>query len=247
MFGAFETSRDLPQADVTLTYLILSLPRTGSTMLGSALEGTGLAGVPLEYFNPQHLKQLPQPVSPAALQSYYRDVVSRRTTANGVFGMKIHQKQFASLFMEGGKISLAGQRFLSSFDRIISITRRDKVAQAMSQVTAYRKQNWNSNLAEDEGKQNYEFRREDIPALLESMRDAVIGEIFWERICSSLGLTVLKLVYEDLCENPDVEFGRVLAHLGISAGAIKPQTVKMSADGHQEPRRKFLQELGIIP
>lgn len=214
-------------------------------MLGSALESTGMAGVPLEYFNPQHLRQLPQPVNSASLQNYYRDVVSRRTTANGVFGMKIHHKQFAALFIEGGNVTAGGQKFLASFDRIISISRRDKVAQAMSQITAFRKKNWNSTQREDEGKQNYEFNKDDIPAILESIRDAVVGEMFWDKLCGRLNLTVLKVTYEDLCDKPDVEFGRVLRHLGISCEAIAPQTVKMSADGNQEAKRRFLQELGI--
>jgi len=246
MFGAFDNSRDLPPAKVTLTYLILSLPRTGSTMLGSALESTGMAGVPLEYFNPQHLRQLPQPMNLAVLLNYYRDIVSRRTTPNGVFGMKLHHKQFASLFMDAGEITLGGQKFLKSFDRIISITRRDKVAQALSQITAFRKQNWNSTQKEDAGTQNYEFSRGDIPAILDSIREAVVGEMFWENLCGRLGLNPLKIVYEDMCENPDVEFGRVLAHLGITCDSIAPQTVKMSTDANRDGKQRFLRELGII-
>jgi LPS sulfotransferase NodH len=246
MFGAFDTSRDLPQAEVTLTYLILSQPRTGSTMLGSALEGTGMAGVPLEYFNPQHLKKLPQPVGPKELQTYYRDVVSRRTTPNGVFGMKLHHKQFASLFMEGGKVSLRGQKFLTSFDRVITISRRDKVAQAMSQITAFRKKNWNSDKRDDEGKQDYEFNRNDVPAILDSIRDAVLGELFWERLCEALKLNPLKVVYEDMCERPDEAFDRVLSYLGITCQTIAPRTVKMSSEASQDAKRRFLRELGIF-
>ena len=214
-------------------------------MLGSALESTGLAGVPLEYFNPEHIRKLSQPVNATVLQNYYRDVVSRRTTPNGVFGMKIHHKQFASLFMAGSKVSLQGHKFLTSFDRIISISRGDKVAQAMSQIIAYRKQNWNSNQLAHEGKQNYEFQREDIPAILNSIRDAVLGEMFWEKLCNVLKLSPLKVTYEDMCERPDIEFGRVLVHLGLSCDSIAPQTVKMSSDGNREAKRRFLQELGV--
>ena len=246
MFGAFETSRDLPAAAVKLKYLILSLPRTGSTMLGSALESTGLAGVPVEYFNPHHLKALTQPISLAVLQDYFRAVVSRRTTANGVFGMKLHLKQFAALFMKDGQVLPAGQQFLTSFDRTISITRRDKVAQAMSQLTAFRRQNWNSNRPEDEGKQSYGYTREDVPALLDSMREAVVGEMYWEKLSGDFGLTPLKIVYEDMCERPDEVYQQVLAHLGISCDTIAPQTVKMSGDWHQAAKQRFLQELGIL-
>ena len=71
MFGAFSTEMDLPKTEVKFTYLILSQPRTGSTMITSALLSSGLAGVPVEYFHTDYLKHLFQPLSLNAVQKYY--------------------------------------------------------------------------------------------------------------------------------------------------------------------------------
>ena len=75
MFGAFKPELDLPRTPVTFTYLILSQPRTGSTMITSALQASGHAGVPVEYFNHEHLRRLPKPLTLASVHAYYSDVV----------------------------------------------------------------------------------------------------------------------------------------------------------------------------
>jgi LPS sulfotransferase NodH len=245
MFGAFKTEMDLPKAEVTFTYLILSQPRTGSTMITSALQSSGLAGVPVEYFNHQHLVTLPKPLTMVAVQKYYQDVVSRRTSANGVFGMKIHEEQFRSLFVQENTVKRAGVKFLKSFDRIILVSRRDKVAQAMSQLTAHRAQHWNSRDKEQRGKQNYEFDRNDVPILLSYIRKAVEGEIFWDAVCAQLNLTPLRITYERLSQSPQVELSKILAHLGLPAIEISPQTVKLSRDSNSDAKQRFLKEMGV--
>ena len=245
MFGAFKPELDLPKTDVKFTYLILSQPRTGSTMVSSALEATGLAGVPIEYFNRDHLKALPKPHTLASLQTYYMDVVSRRTTPNGVFGMKLHHDQFKPLFVTGDTVSAAGVKFLKSFDRIIITSRRDKVAQAISQLMALRAKHWNSWDESKQGKQNYEFDRSDVPELLFHMREAMEGELVWEQLSAQLNLNPLKVIYEDLCSHPREELAKVLSHLRLPDSQIAPQTVKLSRDSNKDAKRKFLQEIGV--
>lgn len=245
MYGAFKTELDLPKTPVTFTYLILSQPRTGSTMITSALEASGLAGVPIEYFNLQHLRQLPKPLSLGSVQKYYADVVSRRTTANGVFGMKIHHDQFRHIFMPEGTVSPAGEKFLKSFDRLILTSRRDKLAQALSQLTAFRKGQWNSTDREHEGKQNYEFSSADLLLIIDYLRDAVRGEAHWKDICARHALEPLCVVYEDLCRSPQAELARVVAHLGLPIDNPAPQTIKLSRDSNREGKLKFLREIGF--
>lgn len=245
MFGAFKSELDLPKADVKFTYLILSQPRTGSTMVSSALEATGMGGVPVEYFNREHLRALPKPLTISSLNDYYRDVVARRTTSNGVFGMKLHHDQFRPLFIKDDIISPAGVKFLKSFDRIILTSRRDKVAQAISQLAAFRAKHWNSKDKTHQGKQNYAFNRNDMPEILAYLHDAVSGEIFWEQVCSTLDLRPLKMIYEDMCRDPQTELAKVLVHLGLPAGNIAPQTVKLSHDSNRDAKQKFLQEIGV--
>jgi len=245
MYGAFKTELDLPRTPVTFTYLILAQPRTGSTMVTSALEASGLAGVPVEYFNLQHIRQLPKPLTMAGVQKYYADVVSRRTTANGVFGMKIHHDQFRHIFMPDGELTPAGEKFLRSFDRLILTSRRDKLAQALSQLAAYRKGQWNTRNPEQQGQQNYEFSSADALLIIDYLRDAVAGETLWKDICARLSLSPLRVVYEDLCRSPQSELARVVAHLGLPIDNPAPQTIKLSRDSNRDGKLKFLREIGF--
>ena len=245
MFGAFSTEMDLPKTEVKFTYLILSQPRTGSTMITSALLSSGLAGVPVEYFHTDYLKHLSQPLSLNAVQKYYQEVVSRRTSRNGVFGMKLHHIQFQHLFMDEDTVTPSGVKFLKSFDKIIVTSRRDKVAQAISNLIALRTDQWNSEKEEHAGKQNYEFSKHDTPQLLNFIRGAVEGESFWNAVCSQLNLTPLRVIYEELSQSPQFELSKILGHLGLPAIDIAPQTVKLSRDSNRDAKQKFLKEIGV--
>jgi LPS sulfotransferase NodH len=239
-------SFDLPAAPLRFRYLILSQPRTGSTMLCSALRQTGAAGVPMEYLSEQPLRQLPHPLTPAVLADYLTGLDARRTTPNGVFGLKLHYDQFRTLFIAEGKITEQGLGFLRSFSHFILISRRDKIAQAMSLFTAWQADRWSSTDAARQGQQNYEFRSADVPALLRDLHTVVLQEQAWRTICAVLGLKTVEVVYEALASSPRREVERVLAFLGIDAAYQPPQTVKLSRDSNGEAKRRFLEELGVV-
>lgn len=245
MDGAFNTALDLPKTETTLTYLIISQPRTGSNLIAAALSKTGCAGVPDEYFNREYLMRLPQPLTMNSVKAYYQDIVSRRTSTNGVFGMKVHSIQFQNIFMEKDAVTSAGQNFLKSFDKIILTSRRDKIAQAMSNIIAFRTGNWMSGTKDNEGKQNYEFTREDAPLVLTAIRSAVEGELFWNKLCEQFDLKPLRVVYEELSQSPQTELRKIAAHLGLPDTDISPQSVKQSRDSNREAKKAFLNYLGV--
>src|SRR5215208_139697 len=70
------------------SYLILSTPRSGSTLLCRGLEGTGLAGRPHEYFRPEG-RLWSQYGGDADPVGYVARLLSERVSANGVFGAKV--------------------------------------------------------------------------------------------------------------------------------------------------------------
>lgn len=245
MTAAFDPKLDLPKTETTFTYIILSQPRTGSHMVTSALAGSGCAGVPDEYFNWNNLMQLPQPLSLSTVKRYYQDVVSRRTSPNGVFGMKLHHIQFQKLFMDKDTVTSDGLNFIKSFDRVILLSRRDKIAQAMSNIRAARTGQWTSDSKSHAGEHNYEFTKEDAPAVLNFIRTAVEGELAWNAICERLNLNPLRVVYEELSQFPEAELKRVVAHLGLPEIDIAPQSVKQSRDSNMKSKREFLNALGV--
>ena len=95
-----EFDTPLYEGDPPIKYMICSTGRSGSTLLCSLLNNTGLMGVPHEYFHlSQHGKLLIQRLitnhesRDVTMKEYLETVMQHRTTPNGVFGIKGHFNQ----------------------------------------------------------------------------------------------------------------------------------------------------------
>lgn len=82
-------------------YLICCIERTGSNLLADALAGTGVAGLPREYFNPveQSSPWMREILIGANAVDGLDRIVNAATTPNGVFGAKVHWRHFHFLGM----------------------------------------------------------------------------------------------------------------------------------------------------
>ena len=84
----------------SLSYLICCCERTGSTLLGDALIGTGIAGQPHGYFSRVALHNPRTPSNFGEIKDdddYLDKVIAAATTPNGVFGAKVHWDHFMTL------------------------------------------------------------------------------------------------------------------------------------------------------
>ena len=199
-----------------MNYLILSSPRTGSTMLAAALTATGRAGTVKEYFHLDELAGMGNPEQTAeGMRCYYASLVDATASANGVFGMKLHFNQFHHVF--GGKrIGMAsGLNFVKSFDRRILVYRRDKVLQALSELLATRSDLWNTGDSAAAGCAGKAFADTDIPFLLRILSRQVSEEYAWRSLLKDSGLAFHQTAYEDLVAQPDREFAKLAAYLAI--------------------------------
>src|SRR5829696_6153092 len=118
--------------DPERSYLIAALPRSGSTLLSGALETTGRLGKPMEYFNGGVLGHaalrlgVPTPtlrarwhrfnrrragstnwsavtaLRPRSVGDYVERLYHVRSTANGVFGVKLHWGQVLRMRTDAG-------------------------------------------------------------------------------------------------------------------------------------------------
>ena len=117
-----------------LSYLICCAERTGSTLLGDALIGTGIAGYPRSYFNRvAHYNPSIQRLLGNAKDDdqYLAKVIVAATTPNGVFGAKVHWEHFLRLMVkaerspqahEGAVPASASERLREHFpDRSVRI------------------------------------------------------------------------------------------------------------------------------
>jgi LPS sulfotransferase NodH len=82
-------------------YLLCCVERTGSTLLANALTGTGVAGRPLEYFNPFEREKtwMRDILGDSTLVDGFSKVLVAGTTPNGLFGVKVHSIHFKHLGM----------------------------------------------------------------------------------------------------------------------------------------------------
>ncbi len=207
---------DLPEFEGRGTdYIICSIPRSGSTLLAYLLRECGAMGVPHEYLHPTvHL-----PVLARRFQSirqdgtvdidlYLRSLRKRRSTPNGVFGLKAHFGQLARLL----HIPSVGKLFDGA--RLIRIRRRDLVRQAISYYTAEATGVWSAAAAGSLG---------DLPspnyngvAISRHLSMIVAENEGWERLLADRGPAVLDVWYEDLVAETNSVCRSVCNHVGVN-------------------------------
>lgn len=198
-----------------LTYMLASVPRTGSTYLSHLLWRTGCLGAPLEYLNfdpagPYGFAH----ASASQQQSLWRSVLRRRTSPNGVFGVKcfpqqLHQLQQANPELLSGVFSaLFSNRHPP---QVVWLGRRDADRHAISYARAILSGVWRKEQESGGG------ARVDYSGIaIERARRILDGQAAaWEEMFRDLRIEPLRLWYEDVVAAPGEAAQRVADHLGI--------------------------------
>lgn len=241
----FSPDRDFPPTEARTRFLILSAPRTGSQMLCSALNASRLAGHPQEYLNGRYIALHEKEFRGGrwSLDAYLADIARRRTSPNGVFGIKLHAGQFHQVF---GKQPREGNTFLKSFNRWILTYRRRKLDQAISHLLANERNIWQSE-SDEPVPEVRAFAADDVPKVAYHLTLVAQEELFWRQTAKGLGLDVLEVAYEDLAADPRREIGRVLGHLGVALPRDQiplPTTRRLGGEGNRAFRDAFLKAIG---
>lgn len=210
-------------------YAICSTPRTGSSLLCDLLIKAGV-GAPDEYFHRRkhipmllsHFRLLGLRASRVTVHDYIETLKQNRTTPNGYFGFKVHRGQFKWLIDNCD----LGQCFPNL--KYVYISRRDVVAQAVSESKAVQTKQWNS--AQDPVAEP-EYDEAHITYCIQTIRKA---NRYWRRYFEDRGIEPLRMEYEDLVVDMKREFGRVLDFLGaddtLAAPALCAVTLEKQFD-----------------
>ena len=201
----FEFEHTEPRA----SYMVCSIPRSGSSLLCELLAGTGLAGAPAEFFHPDKMAALRRRWQVEALDDYLRELLARKTSPNGVFGVKAHWGQYQPLFGD------SDPRGVLPAARLVLITRRDRLRQAVSWVRALQTLKW---AAEDSP------RVERVPVFDQEHIARKLGRIgreeeAWESLFDRHGIVPHRVVYEDFIAAQGETVRGVLSALGVDAPA----------------------------
>jgi LPS sulfotransferase NodH len=237
-----------------ISYLVCSTQRSGSTLLCELLRATDVAGAPDEYFERLRETGLPRqprqyfedplvqdiakrlpptvagpPERPGEFEHWFRYVLQRGTTLNGVFGAKMMWN-----YLDDFKVRMAelpGLTDLSFNERldavfpglkIIFMRRRDKVAQAVSLWKAIQTQQWRTESesgsepveADEAPGGEYDYRA--IEYLLNELHR---WDAHWEDWFHATGREPIRVFYDEFTGARAATIGRVLDALGIDPPA----------------------------
>jgi LPS sulfotransferase NodH len=232
----FTEAFDVPEPGQASKYLIIATnPRSGSHMLGFSMRETGRMGVPLEYGNPLQLARWSQMTGKTRLEDIFAELKRRRTTANGVFSLKLHWphvRQFGG--MKGLLEFFPGAAF-------VLLIRNDLLAQAISYAKGHQTDIWFDG-ARGNGKTPW-FD----PALIDNcMTDILLHTSEWRYAMAHHGVTPLNLVYEETRADVPGTLRRIADFAGIDmTGAPVPETPplrRQADDSSAEWKRRFQAE-----
>ncbi len=232
-----------------ISYLVCATQRSGSTLLCEFLRATDVAGVPDEYFErlrgtglarqPRQYFEHPsvqdialrlaptvagRSEQPGEFEPWFRYVLQRGTTPNGVFGAKMMWNYLDEFKLRMAELPDLGdlsfnQRLDAVFPqlKIIFIRRRDKVAQAVSLWRAIQTQQWrtesesDSEEVDDDGPDgDYDYR-----AIEHLLNELHRWDANWEDWFHATGREPIRVFYDEFTTSRAATIGRVLDALGV--------------------------------
>jgi LPS sulfotransferase NodH len=220
------------------SYFITSSYRCGSQYLCWKLWETGILGAPCEYLNPGYeLRVLMKRFNVFSQADYIAKLLERRTSKNGVFGMKEHFHHFEA-FLKGYPALLD----VLSPVTYIYINRRDKVAQAVSMAKALQT-NWWSSRMEEGPKPPLQYDRELIAKCL---KEVELQDAGWLKWFDAQNVAPFQLTYEDLTADTAGTVSSIVELLGVQnderVEVAVPPAKKQSDETNQEWIERFERE-----
>jgi LPS sulfotransferase NodH len=195
--------------EASLSYMVCSVPRSGSSLLCELLGGTGVAGAPAEFLHPDKMAALQERWGVQTIDAYLRELLARKTSPNGVFGIKAHWGQYRPAFGE------ADPRALFPAAQMVIISRQDRLRQAISWVRALQTRKWADRdrpMVERPAVFDYDHITRKV-ARIEREEQA------WEALFERHGITPHRVVYEQLVTAREETVRSVLDALGIETPA----------------------------
>jgi LPS sulfotransferase NodH len=217
--------------DPPTIYVIASQPRSGSHYLAHLLRSTGQAGVPLEYFHSAHWKRWAKRCGQYNPLSAFRIMCQLRTTPNGIFGVKMHWRQFELA---------CRMRLEEEFKpaKFVQITREDLLAQAISLVIASQTGAW-IHGQEPQRQPEYSF-----PAIQNAMDQLIAERGHWDRFFALTSIEPLRISYESLTSDLELSMQSVCQHIGIEWDLAEPVAPRVQRTGRSDDwRGRFLSTL----
>lgn len=213
----------------TTSYVICSMPRSGTHLLGEALQNTGRAGRPDEYFICDHQGQMENQFGNIAelygkktLEEFRELVTELGSSPNGVFGITIMGGYFHTVldnyrvlpqYQDMGDYDLMNALLYTP--QYIWLIRKDKVRQAVSIVKALQTNVWRKQTHSDDEVEHtpiFDFDKIDF-----YYNRILSAEAEWELYFKKNNIVPFKIAYEDLVQNYEQTAVEILNFLNLPA------------------------------
>jgi len=230
LFETLATQPDNPEPTTGL--LVVSTPRSGSTLFCDVLTNDGQVGIVDEWFNEKHFAAWQEVMNYDTFSlPEYLDFVTRKTAPKGCFSLHVHIGQLLHISKEY-EFAVGDM----GFDHMVWIYREDKVQQAVSLAKAVSTNQWKSTH-EAKGEPDLSF--ENIAMRLATIIDQ---DQFYRRV---LGVhTDDAFAYEDFRSLPcgsTSPWNKTLHALGLNplASPPVPSTERQRDFKSREAAREF--------
>ncbi len=155
--------------------------------------------------------------------AYLDHLVRRRTTANGVFTTKLHWNQYEAMTRVGLSIDAFPQPM-----SWVHVSRRDRVAQAVSLVRARQSGQWSTAQAVGRHRPYEPFF--DEVAITRALAEVDASTAGWETFFARASVTPIRMVFEDLVADHPGEMARLFEALGLDVTADPLPPTERQAD-----------------
>ncbi len=240
-------------------YIICTAPRSGSTLLCRMLAATGLAGRPGSHFHTPSLEgwlaaydlTASEFTSDRAAVAAVLDAGRRRGTGpSGMFGLRM-QGGSLDFFLSRLELlhpDLPGDvaRIEAAFGRVLflHLSRRDKLAQAISRTRAEQTGLWHRHAdgSELERLSPPQEPRYDAEAIARHVAGLTALDAAWERWFEREGVAPVRIEYDALAADPRGVLAEVLRALSLdpaAAAQVAVPTARLSDNVNAGWARRF--------
>jgi LPS sulfotransferase NodH len=176
----------------------------------------------------------------------------RRTTADGIFGAKLHWDQFVSLRAETLGLSSSEPGYVLSADfleqflpgvKYVRIVRSDVDSQAVSLWFALHTGTWSLAVSDAADALHRAAVPYDYDGIESCRRLLENAEVHWDRFMRSNGIRPVEVVYEDLVAHHGPTLERVLAAIVPGGSELLAPPVPNTRRLADDRSREFLERL----
>jgi LPS sulfotransferase NodH len=225
--------------------ILCATPRSGSTLLCDLLAATGLAGRPDSFYRRQDIGYWAArlgvaPGEGAAFERAYLEAVRQHGTGDtGMFALRLMWPSLPELSARLGQLFPGLPDDAARFERAfgpplyLHLSRRNKVAQAVSRLKAEQTGLWHlaADGSERERTAPPQAPRYDGDRLAAFVAEAEAADTAWAAWFAQQSITPLRLHYEDVSADPRTAVATILSTLGRNPEAARTaevQTTRMA-------------------